>query len=457
MLPNPLHVQHYIAMCGTPAYTPSREPMMFNLHISKILVSAICVVGLTVPQCSVEGAWAADAVVKASDSATSSAANTAVTSPDSANPTTVDLTKVMTESATTASPKSGSGNPTSTRLFREEIRKFASPALEQEIDRLVDEAVVQAATSKLIAEKERHYNNPVHVIVASGKDIAELATSYRGFEQSSEAADVVLEEKVKLKSRASVAYSKQHQKDMVHAKVVAAMMQIAMARGLKDPSESSAAETEAVAQLSTLVGAEQTTKTVQLVNDWCEHCQESVTADTQPIVGPLKLKAESDKIMRHAMASDEVVGEIKHKLHKYNGRSNLARATAKIVNTSLSIAAFTPTFISPAAQVAWCAYIVTQGGPEESKLLKEVYLAKRFESRWQMLNEEANLALNSYNTGIYTHNTPLLAFSQFLIGHMGEPEPVSSDSGVAKTEASGPVVPVTVDLAKSGTDQPPNQ
>jgi hypothetical protein len=436
--------------------------MMFNLHISKILLSAICVAGLTLPTCWLESAWAADAgseaktmitapadaVVKAPDAAATPVGTVAPTTPDSTNPAPIDLTKVMTGET----PKSG--NAASTRFFREEIRKFASPALDQEIDKLVEDAVVEAGNKKL-ADRERHYNNVVQVVVASGKDIAELATSYRGFEQSSEAADVVLEEKIKLKSRASVAYAKQHQKDLLHAKVVAAMMQIAMSRGLKDPTESNAAEKEAVDQLSNLVGSDQTAKTVQLVHDWCEHCQDSLAPDSQPIVGPLKLKAESDKIMHHALASDQVVDEIKHKLHKYNGRSTFARATAKIVNTSLSIAAFSPTFISPAAQVAWCAYIVTQGGPEESKLLKEVYLAKRFESRWQMLNEESNLALNSYNTGIYTHNQPLLAFSQFLIGHMGE-DPANPEGTPAKTEAAVPAAPAVVDLAKSGTDPSSN-
>jgi hypothetical protein len=438
---------------------------MSNLKISKLILSFLCMTAMTVPQ----GAFADDfkevaqpdpatkvTVVdsaKTLDAATAAVPTPASPSVDPASTATVDLTKIMTETTTTPAPKT-------TKLFREEIRQFASPALDEQIDKLVEDAVVEAGNKKLLEEKEHHYNKFVQVAVASSKDIAELATSYKGFEQSSEAADVVLEEKIKLKSRASVAYAKQHQRDLLHAKVVASMMQIALARGLKDQSEGKAAEAEAVTQLTGLVGADKTAKTVALVNEWCEHCQDNLAPDSQPIVGPIKMKSESDKIMKTAMASDEIVGEIKGKLHKYNGRSNLARATAKVVNTTLSLAAFTPTFISPAAQVAWCAYIVTQGGPEESKLLKEVYLAKRFESRWQMLNEEANLALNSYNTGIYTHNPTLLAFSQFLISRMGEPVPADAAAEAPATKASATTTAspgaTAVDLAKSGNDSSSN-
>jgi hypothetical protein len=363
-----------------------------------------------------------DAVAVPADSATKDAV-------------TVQAQKSGTDSSPSASPSSVPDNVTSKKLFREEVQKFASPALDQNIDQLVDEAVAQSTSRKLFEAKSRHYNRPLHIAVASSKDIFELATSYKGFEQSSEAADVVLEEKIKLKSRASVAYARQHQRDLYHAKVVASMMQIAMARGLKDPNESASAEKEAVDQLTDLVGPDESAKTLQLVNEWCKNSQDTVAADSQPIVGPIKLKAESEKIMAHAVATDPVVGEIKGKLHKYNGRSNLARASAKVINIGLSAAAFTPTFISPAAQVAWCAYIVTQGGPEESKLLKEVYLAKRFESRWQMLNEESTLALNSYNTGIYTHNPTLLAFSQFMIARMSEP--IVSEDAKTDAKASG--------------------
>jgi hypothetical protein len=309
----------------------------------------------------------------------------------------------------------------SPRVFQEEIQKAAFPALDQEIERLVDESLTQAENRRLLERKERHYNRLVSLMYASSKDITELATSYKGFEQSSEAADVVLEEKLKLKSRAAVAFVKQRQRDRLHTQVVAAMMQIAMAHGLKDPLELANAEKEGMDQLTSLVGSEQAAKTEQLMAEWCERCQTDVSVDNKPIDGPLKLKAVSDKIMHSAMNNDAVVGEIRGKLHKYNGRSNLARVTAKAVNIGLSVAAFSPTFISPAAQVAWCAYIVTQGGPEEAKLLKEVYLAKRFESRFNNLTDETNLALNGYNTGVYTHNPQLLAFSQFVIGRICEP------------------------------------
>jgi hypothetical protein len=314
-----------------------------------------------------------------------------------------------------------SSTPESGRIFREEISECATPALDREIDDLVAEAIVQTNNHGKLKNSEQHYNRVLQKLVASGKEVAELTTAYKGFERSSEAADVILNEKVKLKSKASVAYAQQRQADLLHAKIVAAMMQIAMGCGLESKEESVLAEREGYDELAQLVGEDQASATVQFLSSWCEQQPKSILVEYQPLAGPLQINAERDRIMRHAMDSDTVMVQIKTGLHKFNRRSNFARATAKVVNTSLSIAALSPSFISPAAQVAWCAYIMTQGGPEEAKLLKEIYLAKRFESRWHMLDQEASLALSSYNTAVYAHNPALLAFSQFIMARTAEP------------------------------------
>jgi len=339
-----------------------------------------------------------------------------------------------TDTATVSSSK---------RVFKEGVVQFASPSLDHQIDDLVSQAVDIAQNRALLDNREHHYNKYIHRMVASSKDIAELATSCRGFEQSSEAADIILDEKLKLKSKAAVALAKQRQANQLHSKVVAALMQMTMGYGLKDATESEAAVKQGYDSLVNLVGEEKASSTQHVLADWCDRQKNFELSELKPVAGPLQMKSETEGIMERAVNNDVCISEIKTSLHKYNGRSNLARATAKVVNTGLSLAAFTPTFISPAAQVAWVAYIMTQGGPEESKLVKEVYLAKRFESRFQMLSDETNLALNSYNTAVYTHNAPLVAFSEFLVSRITAP-------GTMKEEISQrPDVKEKVDTAVS--------
>jgi hypothetical protein len=305
------------------------------------------------------------------------------------------------------------------QILRGEVSQFASPVLSQQIQNLIELAEDKTDSQTNIKHSCNHFGKPIHRLIASSKDLAELATAYKGFEQSSEAADVILEEKVKLKSRASATYARQKQLDDIQLKVVTALMQIATGYGVKDKTEGDGIVKEGVEQLAELVGQSEAEKSAQVVADWCHAQQQLPFPDCRPLHGPLQVKAECDKALARAMQNDPTCDAIKDALHKYNGRSKLARTTAKVLNTSLSIAAFSPTFVSPAAQVAWGAYIMTQGGPEEAKLIKEVYLAKRFESRWHMLNEEASLAVNGYNAAVYAQNPGLLSFCQFLLARMG--------------------------------------
>jgi hypothetical protein len=391
---------------------------MQRLWISRIAFGALLSVStscLQYPSCLAADEKANSAPAETAtvtDSATSQPLKDVATSTTITTPVAAIVTPTPTDSVTITSSK---------RIFHEGVVQFASPSLDQQIDDLVSQAVFVAENRRLLDSNEHKYNKYVHRMIASSKDIAELATSCRGFEQSSEAADIILDEKLKLKSKAAVALAKQRQANQLQTKVVATLMQMTMGYGLKDAAESDTTVKQGYDSLVDLVGEEKAAATQHILSDWCDRQKSFEVTELKPVAGPLQMKSETEGIMQRAIGNDTCIGEIKHSLHKYNGRSNLARATAKVVNTGLSLAAFTPTFISPAAQVAWVAYIMTQGGPEESKLVKEVYLAKRFESRWQMLNEETNLALNSYNTAVYTHNAPLVAFSEFLVSRICAP------------------------------------
>jgi hypothetical protein len=84
----------------------------------------------------------------------------------------------------------------------------------------------------------------------------------------------------------------------------------------------------------------------------------------------------------------------------------------------LGAASMTPTFVGPAAKTALVAFVMATGGPEQCKLLKELYLDKRLESRWKVLNEEAHMAVENYQLAVLTKNPTLLCYSESIVGQM---------------------------------------
>lgn len=331
-----------------------------------------------------------------------------------------------------------------------EVSNYVSPELNKQLDDLIASAHEKINRAELL-EKEKHYKKGMPRVVATGKDLLELCTAYRGFEQSSEAADIILNEKTKLKSRAAISYVKQRQTDKIHSAILTAMMQIASGLGLQDPQQSATAVQDGANALEEITNnKELAQKTVDTLKTWCAA---QTPAYKAPLGGPLQIQAECKDVVGRAIQNDQGVKEVVAGLHKYNQRSKFARTTAKVVNTTLSITSLSPTIISPISQVAWTAYIATQGGPEESKLLKEVYLAKRFESRFQTLTEETNLAVNSYNSALSEKNPALLAFSQFVLTQLVQPAQNDSSSPVsAKDAAREATNPSSTDVTKEAVN-----
>jgi hypothetical protein len=367
----------------------------------------------------------------------------AQTSPTTATPV---LTVAATAPAPDASPPAGiaandspaaapagSGKEAPTLRLRAEVTEFAGGELSKSIDDLEKAATEKIRRAELLA-KEKHYKSGMARLVASGKDLAELATAYRGFEQSSEAADIILNEKVKLKSGSAVSYLKQKQSDDTRQRTITALMQLATGFGTADQEQGKAAVSDGIAELADLTDRDQAEKTAEMLKSWC---QSQKVLFHPPLAGPIQIQAECRDIISQAMQEDHVIKGLKASLHRYNKRSTLARTTAKVVNTTLSITSMSPTFIAPASQIAWMAFIMTQGGPEESKLLKEVYLSKQFESRFQTLNNETSLAVNSYNAALMSQNPALLAFSQYVIGQLRHPPQPETQSASPDGKLAG--------------------
>lgn len=191
-----------------------------------------------------------------------------------------------------------------------------------------------------------------------------------------------------------------------------------MGLGTVDQSRSHQLVSDGTASLSKLVGEADAEKAI----DELRRCSESLQVpDSLYLQAPWGVQEQQERtnaVLQAAIDNDQVMSQIKKIVHKYNHHSKLYRVSSRVMNVSLSIAGLSPTLVGPAAQVALLAYIMATGGPEEDKLMSELYLDKRLESRFGVLKDKTELALNKYEIAQLTKNPMLLVTSQALIKQM---------------------------------------
>ncbi|HEY9677934.1 MAG TPA: hypothetical protein V6C76_07985 [Drouetiella sp.] len=348
-----------------------------------------------------------------------------------------DTTAVASDTTASAESKELKGGVSKTEVAPEEL-----------IDQLVQNAFDRDERADEITKKEGKYNGAFRRSVARVSDMAQFMTAYKGFQASSEAADVILAEKEKLKSRAAVDWIKQKHHDELHPKVVSSLMQIASGLGMTDPARQQKNVDLGVKQLASIVGDEDAKRALTAMTAWAASVKDTAPASTsQEPLSVLQMDAATKKVIENSLQRDGVVLETKAKLHKYNHRSKLMMATAKVVNTTLSVAMFSPTFVSPAAQLTLLAFLASTGGPEEAKLLKELYLDRRIESRYKMINQEVTQAVSNYNVASITGNTVLGQFCNLTAGKMG-----GKDVLVVSVTAPDTIPGVNVTTSDASTD-----
>jgi hypothetical protein len=323
-----------------------------------------------------------------------------------------------------------------------ELHGFASvsvgiPDPDQLVNRLVETAIARDKERDYLEARARYHDKQWNQIMARSRDMLQYMTSYQGFETSSEAADVILEEKLKLKSKVAVELVRQKRLDAAHLQLTCALMQIATGLGLNNEQKKRTTIDSGLKEMIPLVGEEEASHSLDLLTSWAKQVTVPDSAFADEPWDALTLREKSMEVLTSSLQSDDVVKSVESRLHHYNHISNLSRATSKIVNTSLSVIAFSPTFASPAAQTLQFMYIAATGGPEEKKVLKEVYLDRCFESRLERLNEESMLLVSSHNNAILTHNPVLLCCTESFIQSLMSPH--------AETAATSTPVPTTTD------------
>ena len=242
----------------------------------------------------------------------------------------------------------------------------------------------------------------------------------RGFDWSVEGADVALGEKLDYKSEMSREYAVRRKHDQRELDAICTIFQTGMASGLDNADRREKLLGVSHNKLVDLIGESNAN---QLIERFRQAAVETSSAmpdqSGEAAIWTVDEQQEKFKlIVESSIERDPQIKSIMTRLHKFNGRSKFARVSAKVVYTTLGLASFAPTFVAPAAEASLLAFMTATGGPEQDKLLREMYLCKCLESRYKTIHEEAHLAVTNAQVAALTGNKPLAACSMGLVERM---------------------------------------
>src|SRR6185437_9050840 len=121
------------------------------------------------------------------------------------------------------------------------------------------------------------------------RDMLNYSCLFKGVSPSSEAGDVILDEKNKLKSLAAAKYMKQKLQDEIQMHAVSAVLQLAMGLGNQDACEGQKQAVEAANDLERLAGRTQ----AELVVNYLKSLQQANNQPLPQLSKPLWTIAES--------------------------------------------------------------------------------------------------------------------------------------------------------------------
>lgn len=278
---------------------------------------------------------------------------------------------------------------------------FRSPLTDQ-IDDILKVALLNPTVADYNVQK---YSGKVQKLVTYTKESINIMVPYRGYGPSSEAADIILGEKMKLKSLSAALYAQQKNLDEIHLKITVAVLQMAQSMGENDQQ----GVDDSYKFLVTLSSQEEADKMKTLL---ASHMQDQTyTPDNYTITGT---KLLHDELLKKVLEQDNVVKGLQDSLHKYNHHSGLASVSQKVIPALLGLASMCPFFIGPIAKGAACTWLMaTLGCGPDTLILKELYLSERLTSRTTMLSDEITMELAALDDS--EKNSPLQFVAESLL------------------------------------------
>lgn len=294
----------------------------------------------------------------------------------------------------------------------------AHDTISSTIQSLIKTAVARDPNMDKLDHAFARYKSKKEKVAAQISNAINWTILSRGDNPSSEAGDVILAEKLKLKSRGSAEYARQKEIDEIHLRVVTAVTDICMGLGMTERNRSQECIARGTDSLAKLVGEDTANKFAIELRQSAANLNVPESAYSQDVWGAQEHQTRCNFALDAALRTDPLVMEIKRLVNKYNHHSKLYLVTSRVMKVGLSITGMSPTMVAPASQIALLAYVMATGGPEEDKLMNELYLSKRLDSRFQLLNSKVQLAVEKHQLARLTHNPMLLACSQSILRSM---------------------------------------
>jgi hypothetical protein len=253
------------------------------------------------------------------------------------------------------------------------------------------------------------------------KIMSGMGLGFQGFDPSKEGADMILDGKTDSKTAFAYNYSRIHRLDERHRKAVTAIMELAIGIGMPTSPRSRVITQMAMQKLQEAVGPD-------IAQDILGDLQslQATFAYNKPELPELNLTitgrdALLQQVINTATKEDPVMNHIKVQLAKYNSHTQFTQNSAKVIETALNIAGFVPTLVAPIAGLSNFAFTSATGGPEQEKLLREVYLAKSMEDRQKVIEDDAHLIFDTYLMAIASNNATLFSCSRSLLNQLCGP------------------------------------
>jgi len=271
-----------------------------------------------------------------------------------------------------------------------------------------------------------HYRTKVQRTLRVTKDAVNYVYPYRGFSMSMEGSRVILDEKQKLNNLCIAELTKQRYWDEMHPKIIAQIMQMAQGLGMEKSELADEAVQKGFTGLKNLTNAEIAEETLKELSEWKNQLN-----IPEPVFQQTAWDVESteriyQKALKISADGDPLIHQVFKTVKKYD-HGKLANMTASAIEANLSaltILSGNP-LASLAAEGANTAFVMTTGGPEENKILKELYFGRRLEIRRKRINDETQLALTNYQKALLTHNAPQLLMSEIVLSELVGPEKIA--------------------------------
>lgn len=278
-----------------------------------------------------------------------------------------DLQKPITEIDPLTGEKAFAGRATVTQVVS------GQESISQAVDELTRVALERNPTTSEIDKKIDSHKGLLKTAIKKTKDSLNFAFFYRGDGPSSDAGDIILDERLKIQDKPSADYARQRLADRMHLAVVSQVLQLAEGIGNTDKDLGKEQVETSLNNLRGLVGDDAAARAFDVLTvASANNVSDSVYNQKSWSISQRQNKVR--QVIEAAVAIDPVIAECKNKVYKYNHHSRKYIVSTKIVKTTLGIGALTPSIVGTVCALSEYAFIMATGGPEVDKIIKELYL-----------------------------------------------------------------------------------